>query len=188
MNKHSARLRAAFRGRKQVKKPATDFLLIDVSNSSTKLAFASHSRIGRTSKIATSILTADRITKILRGHDSATLVVSSVVPKKTGEIRRAAAIRKVIWLSALSRVNVRIGASVGYGKLIERKLPEVDAVHENRTLEGLRLAGCMNSGGAAPANVCTQRCRGKSTAAIAGRGARRCVDLVSGCENSCSKW
>jgi len=108
MNEHSARLRAAFRGRKRVKKPATDFLLIDVSNSFTKLAFASHSRIGRTSKIATSILTADRITKILRGHDSATLVVSSVVPKKNGEIRRAAGNRKVIWLTSRSRLNVRI--------------------------------------------------------------------------------
>jgi hypothetical protein len=29
--------------------------------------------------------------------------------------------------------------------LIARKLPEVDAVHENLTLEGLRLVGCMNS-------------------------------------------
>jgi len=57
-----------------VKKPATDFLLIDVSNSFTKLAFASRSRIGRASKIATytHLITADRITKILRGHDSAT--------------------------------------------------------------------------------------------------------------------
>ncbi len=221
MNKHSARLRAAFRGRKQVKKPATDFLLIDVSNSFTKLAFASHSRIGRTSKIATSILTADRITKILRGHDSATLVVSSVVPKKNGEIRRAAGNRKVIWpdnayiggviapgleamtnflydrTALLPRISlreprsaigkstnqamvagaifgyrglvreilqritaekswkdkVRIVATGGYAKLIARKLPEVDAVHENLTLEGLRLVGCMNSGRAAPTNV-----------------------------------
>ena len=108
MNEHSARLRAAFRGRKQVKKPTTDFLLIDVSNSFTKLAFASHSRIGRASKIATSILTADRITKILHGHDSATLVVSSVVPKKNRGIKRAAGNRKVIWLTSRSRLNIRI--------------------------------------------------------------------------------
>jgi len=50
MNKHSARLRAAFRARKRVKKPATDFLLIDVSNSFTKLAFASQDRLGATAK------------------------------------------------------------------------------------------------------------------------------------------
>src|SRR5438876_9976817 len=108
MNEHSSRLRAAFRGRKRVKKPATDFLLIDVSNSFTKLAFASRSRIGRASKISTPILTAARITKILQGHDSATLVVSSVVPKKNRGIKRAAGNRKVIWLTSRSRLNIRL--------------------------------------------------------------------------------
>src|SRR5207244_4394227 len=49
--------------------------------------------------------------------------------------------------------KVRIVATGGYAKLIARKLPEVDAVHENLTLEGLRLVGCMNSGRAAPTNV-----------------------------------
>ena len=274
MNEHSARLRAAFRGRKRVKKPATDFLLIDVSNSFTKLAFASRSRIGRASKIATSILTAERVTKILQGHDSATLVVSSVVPKKNREIKRAAGNRKVIWLTSRSRLNIRIDypnpksigadrlanavavaklygtpaividfgtavtfdivapenayiggviapgleamtnflyhrtallprislreprsaigkstnqamlagaifgyrglvreilqritaeklwkgkvrvvATGGYARLIAHKLPEVDRVHENLTLEGLRLVGCMNSARAARTNV-----------------------------------
>src|SRR6059058_2694 len=108
MNKHSARLRAAFHGRKRVKKAAADFLLIDISNSFTKLAFASRSRIGRASKIATPILTAERIARILRGHDSATLVVSSVVPKKNRGIKRAAGNRKVIWLTSRSRLNIRI--------------------------------------------------------------------------------
>src|SRR2546430_6060541 len=108
MNKHSARLRAAFPGRKRVQKPATDFLLIDVSNSFTKLAFASRSRIGRASKIATPSLTAERINKFLNGRDSATLVVSSVVPKKNREIKRAVGNRKVIWLTSKTRLNVRI--------------------------------------------------------------------------------
>src|SRR5205807_1642651 len=108
MNKHSARLRAAFHGRKGEKKRAADFLLIDVSNSFTKLAFASRSRIGRASKIATPTLTAERIARILQGHDSATLVVSSVVPKKNREIKRAARDHKVIWLSSQTRLDVRI--------------------------------------------------------------------------------
>ena len=266
MNKHSARLRAAFHGRKQVKKSTPDFLLIDVSNSFAKLAFASRSRIGRASKIATPILTAERIARILHGRPSATLVVSSVVPKKNREIKRAAGNRKVIWLTSKTRLNVRIDypnpktigadrlanavavatlygtpaividfgtavtfdivaadnayiggviapgleamtnflydrtallprislreprsatgkstkeamlagaifgyrglvreilqritaekswkgrvrivATGGYAKLIARKLPEVETVHENLTLEGLRLVGCMNS-------------------------------------------
>src|SRR2546430_140184 len=108
MNKHSARLRAAFHGRKRVKKAIADFLLIDISNSFTKLAFASRSRIGPTSKISTPILTADRIARILHGHDAATVVASSVVPKKNREIKRAAGNRKVIWLTSQSRLNVRI--------------------------------------------------------------------------------
>jgi len=266
MNKHSARLRAAFRSRKQVKKPAADFLLIDVSNSFTKLAFASRSRIGRALKIATPILTAERITRILHSRDAGILVVSSVVPKKNREIKCAAGNRKVIWLTSKTRLNVRIDypnpktigadrlanavaaaklygtpaividfgtavtfdivapgsayiggviapgleamtnflydktallprislreprsaigkstnqamlagaifgyrglvreilqrittekswkervrvvATGGYAKLIARKLPEVDTVHENLTLEGLRLVGCMDS-------------------------------------------
>jgi type III pantothenate kinase len=41
--------------------------------------------------------------------------------------------------------QVRIVATGGYAKLIAGKLPEVDIVHENLTLEGLRLVGCMNS-------------------------------------------
>src|SRR5438477_390023 len=41
--------------------------------------------------------------------------------------------------------KVRVVATGGYAKLIARKLPEVETVHENLTLEGLRLVGCMNS-------------------------------------------
>ena len=49
--------------------------------------------------------------------------------------------------------KLRIVATGGYAKLIARKLPEVDTVHENLTLEGLRLVGCMNSDRAAPTKV-----------------------------------
>src|SRR5256714_765743 len=108
MNKHSARVRAAFYGRKQGEKTGPHFFFIAVSNSFTKLAFASRSRIGRASKIATPILTAERIGRILHGRPSATLVVSSVVPKKNREIKRAAGNRKVIWLTSKTRLNVRI--------------------------------------------------------------------------------
>src|SRR5947209_18050392 len=108
MNKHSARLRAAFHGRKRVKKLAAEVLLIDVSNSFTKLAFASRSRIGRTSKIATPILTAERLARILHRRDAATVVVSSVVPKKNREIKGAAGNHKVIWLTSKTRLSVRI--------------------------------------------------------------------------------
>ena len=263
MNKHNARLRAALSGRKRATKP--DFLLIDVSNSFTKMAFASRSRIERASKIPTSSLNARKVASILRQRDARILVVSSVVPKKNREIRRAARRRKIIFLTAETPLNVhidypnpgsigadrlanavavaqlygspaividfgtavtfdivapnntyiggviapgleamtnflyhrtallprislrepvsaigksthqamlagavfgyrglvreilqriiaekswtgrvRIVATGGYAKLIARKLPEVDIVHENLTLEGLRLVGCIN--------------------------------------------
>jgi type III pantothenate kinase len=106
MNKHDTRLRAAFLARKRRTKP--DFLLIDVSNSFTKLAFASRSRIERASKIATPSLNARRIASILRRRDARTVVVSSVVPKKDREIKRAARGHKIIWLTAKTRLNVRI--------------------------------------------------------------------------------
>ena len=266
MNKHKTRLRAAFPARKRPTKP--DFLLIDVSNSFTKLAFASPRRIGPAWKIATPSLNAHRIASILGRRDARTIVVSSVVPKKNREIKRAARGRRIIWLTAKTRLNVRIeypkpgsigadrlanavavaelygspaividfGTAVtfdivapgnayiggviapgleamtnflyhrtallpqislreprsaigkstnqamlagaifgyrglvreilqriiaekswsgqvrivatgGYAKLIAHKLPEVDVVHENLTLEGLRLVGCMDGSG-----------------------------------------
>ena len=263
MNQHKARLRAALSGRKQ--RTDSQFVLIDVSNSFTKLAFASRSRIEGTTKIATPALTAARLARILRRQNAGTIIVSSVVPKKNREIKAAARERRIIWLTAKTRLNVRIkypnprsigadrlanavavaelygvpavvidfGTAVtfdivspqnayiggviapgleamttflydrtallprislreprsavgkstrqamlagavfgyrglvreilqriiaencwerqarvvatgGYARLIARKLPEVDIVHENLTLEGLRLVGCMN--------------------------------------------
>ena len=106
MNEHKTRLRAAFPTRKH--RTGRDFLLIDVSNSFTKLAFASRSRIERAWKIATPSLNAPGIASVLRRENARTVVVSSVVPKKNREIKRAAGGRKIIWLTAKTRLNVRI--------------------------------------------------------------------------------
>lgn len=264
MNKHKTRLRAAFPARKRPTGP--HFLLIDVSNSFTKLAFASRSRIEPAWKISTPSLNARRVASMLRRRDARTVVVSSVVPNKNREIKRAARGRRIIWLTAKTHLNVRIDypkprsigadrlanavavaelygspaividfgtavtfdivapgntyiggviapgleamtnflyqrtallpqislreprsaigkstnqamlagaifgyrglvreilqriiaekswsgqvrivATGGYAKLIAHKLPEVDIVHENLTLEGLRLVGCMDA-------------------------------------------
>jgi pantothenate kinase type III len=48
---------------------------------------------------------------------------------------------------------VRVVATGSYARLIARKLPEVETVHENLTLEGLRLVGCMNSSRGALTNI-----------------------------------
>jgi type III pantothenate kinase len=115
MNEHSPRLRARFRARKGVRRSMrrtpqrrADFLLIDVSNSFTKIASASRRRLGSVQRLATPELDARRIHQIVRNHEPKIIVVSSVVPPRSREIRNAAGKRKVIWLSARSRLNVRI--------------------------------------------------------------------------------
>ena len=248
-----------------MKQVSPDFLLVDVSNSFTKLAFASRARVGRAMRISTAELSTRRLDQILRKGGARTIVVCSVVPKKNRKIEQAAGNRRIIWLTPKVRLNVRIDypnprsigpdrlanavavtelygspaividfgtavtfdivsadrgyiggviapgleamtnflydrtallprislreprravgkstyqamlagaifgyrglvreilgrivreqfpktrlhvvATGGYAKLIARQLPEVEAVHENLTLEGLRLVGCMN--------------------------------------------
>jgi type III pantothenate kinase len=89
-------------------KSNADFLLIDVSNSFTKVAFASRRRLGAVRRIATPALTARRIWEILHERDVEKIIVSSVVPAKSREIKRAAGKRETIWLTAKSRLNVQI--------------------------------------------------------------------------------
>jgi type III pantothenate kinase len=40
--------------------------------------------------------------------------------------------------------KVRVVATGGYAQLIARQLPEIEAVHEGLTLDGLRLIGNLN--------------------------------------------
>jgi type III pantothenate kinase len=111
MNEHSLRLRARFRARKSVRrapKRRADFLLIDISNSFTKIAPASRERLGLVQRLATPELDAGRIRRIAQNHEPKAIVVSSVVPAKSREIRKATGTRKVIWLTARSRLNIRI--------------------------------------------------------------------------------
>ena len=85
-----------------------NFLLIDVSNSFTKLAFASRARIGRTMCISTAELSGSRLDKILRKGGAKTIVACSVVPKKNRKIEQAAGKRRIIWLTPKVRLNIRI--------------------------------------------------------------------------------
>lgn len=85
-----------------------EFLLIDISNSFTKIASSSRWRLGAGHRIATPELKAAGIGEILEKRDATNIVVSSVVPAKSHEIKKAAGKRKLIWLTARSRLNVRI--------------------------------------------------------------------------------
>lgn len=86
---------------------ATDYLLIDISNSFTKLAFASKKRVGRPLRIATAKLTSGFLRAFIRNRKIDMFVVSSVVPKKDREVRRAAGKTRVLRLN--SQVNLGVG-------------------------------------------------------------------------------
>src|SRR3954452_3767760 len=83
------------------------YLLIDISNSFTKLAFASSDRLAKPTKIATRNLSARYLRGILKRKNAATIVVSSVVPAKNKAIASAAHGRKLFWISA--KINLGVG-------------------------------------------------------------------------------
>src|SRR5205814_6171587 len=85
-----------------------DFLLVDVSNSFTKLAFASRARVGRAMRIPTAELSTKRLDQILRKGSARTIVACSVVPKENRKIEQAAGNRRIIWLTPKVRLNLRI--------------------------------------------------------------------------------
>jgi type III pantothenate kinase len=86
----------------------SDYLLIDVSNSFVKLAFATTERIGKTSRLRTSSLTISAVRRILRGHRVGTIIVSSVVPKRNNAISAAAGATKVLFLNPKLDLGVGI--------------------------------------------------------------------------------
>jgi len=90
----------------------TDYLLIDVSNSFVKLAFATKEKIGTPRRVPTSKLTANALRRILRGHKVGTIVVSSVVPKKNKAISAAAGTTRVLFLNP----KLDLGVGIDYPK------------------------------------------------------------------------
>ena len=88
----------------------TDYLLIDVSNSFVKLAFATTEKIGKPTRLATSKLTATALRRILRGRKVGTIVVSSVVPRRNKAIRAAARSTRVLFLNP----KLDLGVGVDY--------------------------------------------------------------------------
>jgi type III pantothenate kinase len=86
---------------------ANDYLLIDVSNSFTKLAFASRKRIARPVRVETARLTSASLRAFVKNRKIDKFIVSSVVPKKNREIKKAAGKTKILWLDA--KVNLGVG-------------------------------------------------------------------------------
>jgi len=83
------------------------YLLIDISNSFTKLAFSSRTALAGTHRIPTRDLTATYVRRLLKERNAETLVVSSVVPDRNRAIKSAARSRRLLWLSA--KINLGVG-------------------------------------------------------------------------------
>jgi len=88
-------------------KRPTDYLLIDISNSYTKLAFATRQRLGKPARHPTKGLTVALLRRLLRGRSVKTIVVSSVVPRKNKTIAAAAGPSRLLFL------NPRLDLGVG---------------------------------------------------------------------------
>jgi type III pantothenate kinase len=91
---------------------AIDYLLIDISNSFTKVAFASKNEIGRRRRVATGRLNATFLRRFIARREIGMLVVCSVVPKKNREVKKAAGKTKVLWLNS----RLKLGVGVDYPK------------------------------------------------------------------------
>lgn len=89
-------------------KEGTEYLLIDVSNSFTKLACASRARVERCQRLPTQSLDRPALEKILREREPRKVIISSVVPAKNGPIRRAAGDIQTLFVSARSPLGIGI--------------------------------------------------------------------------------
>ena len=91
----------------------SDYLLIDVSNSYAKFAFASKKRVSTPVRIVTGELSTSVIAEFLQKREVAKVVVSSVVPAKNSAISKAAHNKmKVLWLDW----KLKLGVAIDYPK------------------------------------------------------------------------
>jgi type III pantothenate kinase len=87
----------------------SDYLLIDVSNSYAKIAFASRDRISKPARISTSELSKSVVAEFLTRRPVNKVVVSSVVPTKSSAISKGAQDKaQVLWLTWKLKLGVTI--------------------------------------------------------------------------------
>jgi type III pantothenate kinase len=90
----------------------SDYLLVDISNSYAKFAFASTRRVSTPTRIPTSDLSSGVLARFLRKRNVGKLVVSSVVPAKNPAILKAAGKTDVLWLDW----RLELGVGIDYPK------------------------------------------------------------------------
>ena len=109
------------------------YLLIDISNSFTKLAFASGKQLARTRRVATREFNSAYLRGVLREQRPQTIVISSVVPDRNKAIRTAARGIQLLWLNP----NIELGVGIEY--------PEPESIGADRLANAAAVAvlyGC----------------------------------------------
>lgn len=112
-----------------------DFLLIDNSNSYTKVALATGSSLLRTRRLKTSDVNPASLRRLVRGWDFSAVILSSVVPAK----------RKIIQATFSSKPLLTVSAKVPLGIGVDYPRPE--------TIGADRLANAVSAAALYPAPV-----------------------------------
>ena len=89
---------------------STNYLLIDISNSFSKLAFATPRKISKPTRIETRKFTLAALKRFIHRRRIDAAVVCSVVPKKNPVVRKAAKGTKILWLTR----RVKLGVGIDY--------------------------------------------------------------------------
>jgi type III pantothenate kinase len=91
----------------------SDYLLIDISNSFAKIAFASRERVSNPARIPTAKLSIKVVAEFLSQRQVTKLVVSSVVPTKNSIVSKAALNKaQLLWLDW----KLKLGLTIDYPK------------------------------------------------------------------------
>src|ERR1700730_7142896 len=92
------------------RKPMANYLLIDISNSFTKLAFATPRRISHPIRISTERFSAELLRRFIKRRKIDIVAVCSVVPKKNAAIRRVAKQSRILWITP----RIELGVGIDY--------------------------------------------------------------------------
>jgi type III pantothenate kinase len=91
--------------------PPAEFILVDISNSFTKIAFSSRKRLGRSFRLPTPELTVSSLRKIIGRREAKYAVVASVVPARNKTITKAL-LPPICWVTH----EIPLGVGVDYPK------------------------------------------------------------------------
>jgi type III pantothenate kinase len=86
------------------------YLLIDISNSFTKLAFATRRRVSASTRVPTQKFNATVLRRFLKRRKVDLVAICSVVPKKNAVIRQGAKRSRILWITP----QIKLGVGIEY--------------------------------------------------------------------------